>query len=46
MDDDGDVVFVVACVVFDVVCDVICVGFDGEDHGEELEIFGAFGRLV
>ena len=37
---EGDVVFVVDCVVFDVVIVVICDGFDGENHGEVWMVFG------
>ena len=41
----GDVVFMMEYVVLDVVYVVVCVGFDGLDHGEVWEIFGACGRL-
>ena len=35
---DGDVVFVVDCVVFDVVIVVVCVGCDGVSCGEVLVV--------
>ena len=37
--DGGDMVFVVDDVVLDVVCVAICVGCDGEKHGEVLVDF-------
>ena len=42
---DGDVVFVVDCVVLDVVIVVVCVGCDGEKHGEVLVKFWWCDRM-